>query len=68
MLREQRGAMRVRDWVVGGVSLAIFLVGYALKVQDRRVSFVEAVIILVAYVVVVAAVALVVEKVRNPDY
>ena len=60
--------MRVRDYVLGGVSLAIFLVGYALKAQDRRASFVEAVVILVAFVAVVAAVALVVEKVRNTDY
>jgi membrane-bound ClpP family serine protease len=60
--------MRVRDGVLGGVGLALFLVGFALKARDRGVSLLEAVMILVAYVAVVAAVALVVERVRNPDH
>jgi hypothetical protein len=51
-----------------GVAFTIFLVGFALEARDRGVSFLEGVVILVVFVAVVTAVAVVVEKVRNTDY
>lgn len=65
MREEREGTMRRRDIVIACAGFLLFLSGYLAKARGK-VSFVEGALILVIYFALVAVIAYVVERVRNP--
>ena len=65
MREEREGTMRRRDIVIACAGFLLFLSGYLAKARGK-VSFVEGALILVTYFALVAVIAYVVERVRNP--
>ena len=65
MREEREGTTRRRYGVIACVGFLIFLSGYLSKARGT-VSFLEGALILVTYFALVAVIAYVVERVRNP--